>query len=161
MLVRVWDASNGELVTELQQPFNVQRSVFVPRVSPQSGEPEAPILITLPSSGLPVAWDLTTWKELPGYFPAEINDATCIAYSRSSKRFATGHGTGRIRLWHADGLTRCETRDMRHRFIVTDVKFSPDGKLLASCSADGYVLLWDTETGEPVTTLFPFEAVAP
>jgi WD40 repeat protein len=40
-----------------------------------------------------------------------------------------------------------------HRGAVTAVAFSPDGKLLASGSADQTIKLWDTATGKEVFTL--------
>ncbi|NEP26755.1 AAA-like domain-containing protein, partial [Moorena sp. SIO3I6] len=40
-----------------------------------------------------------------------------------------------------------------HRFGVRDVKYSPDGKLLASASEDRTVKLWNVETGTLLQTL--------
>ncbi|XP_052123852.1 uncharacterized WD repeat-containing protein alr3466-like [Frankliniella occidentalis] len=37
-----------------------------------------------------------------------------------------------------------------HAFSVNQVEFSPCGKYVASCSADGCAVLWDTETGKRV-----------
>lgn len=40
-----------------------------------------------------------------------------------------------------------------HKKGVSAVKFSPDGKKIASCSADGTVKIWDAETGRHEHTL--------
>jgi COMPASS component SWD3 len=40
-----------------------------------------------------------------------------------------------------------------HTDWVNSVAFSPDGKLLASGSADGTIKLWDVATGQEVRTL--------
>ena len=40
-----------------------------------------------------------------------------------------------------------------HEHGVVSVKFSPDGKLLASASADKTIKLWDPETGKLIQTL--------
>ena len=41
----------------------------------------------------------------------------------------------------------------RHRDGVTSLKFSPDGKILASASLDGHVILWQTATWTPARIL--------
>lgn len=46
-----------------------------------------------------------------------------------------------------------------HTRGVVSVKFSPDGSLLASASADKTVRLWNTQTGEAVRTLEGHEQV--
>ncbi len=40
-----------------------------------------------------------------------------------------------------------------HCQTVNDVKFSPDGRLLASASFDKSIKLWDGKTGDFITTL--------
>lgn len=40
-----------------------------------------------------------------------------------------------------------------HCQTVADVKFSPDGRLLASASFDKSIKLWDGKTGDFITTL--------
>jgi WD40 repeat protein len=40
-----------------------------------------------------------------------------------------------------------------HSGWVNGVALSPDGKRLASCSSDGTVKVWDTQSGQAVLTL--------
>ncbi len=40
-----------------------------------------------------------------------------------------------------------------HEKGVAQVRFSPDGRWLASCSADGTIKVWDVETGQHVRTM--------
>jgi WD40 repeat protein len=39
---------------------------------------------------------------------------------------------------------------LRHKDSVTHTRFSPDGKLVLTCSADRTARLWDAHTGFPV-----------
>src|SRR6516162_5178373 len=42
---------------------------------------------------------------------------------------------------------------MTHEYGVTSVKYSPDGKMLASASLDNTIKLWDIQTGKEKSTL--------
>ena len=58
----------------------------------------------------------------------------------------------RDRLWNAETGACVRTLE-GHGFGVSSVCFSPDGRQLASGSADSTVRLWDVETGACVKTL--------
>jgi WD40 repeat protein/serine/threonine protein kinase len=49
-------------------------------------------------------------------------------------------------------LSKVEPLVLRDRTRVHGVAFSPDGELLASAGADGFVKIWNSRTGDPVKT---------
>jgi WD40 repeat protein len=44
------------------------------------------------------------------------------------------------------------------KYTVTSVTFSPDGKLIASASMDGSIIVWDVDTHQPVGEPLTMEA---
>jgi WD40 repeat protein len=53
----------------------------------------------------------------------------------------------------AHHIHRTRTRTQGHTSIVTSVAWSPDGRQLASGSADNSIRVWDAESGKSVATL--------
>ncbi|NML64391.1 hypothetical protein HHL22_04150 [Hymenobacter sp. RP-2-7] len=74
---------------------------------------------------------------------------TALAFSPTGNRLITGNSRGLVYAWQLAG-SRPDTVGRllsgRHTSTVSDLVFSPDGKLLASCSADWTIHLWDTAT---------------
>ena len=128
--------------------------------------PDGKLLV---SAGGPsvILWDTTSWADL-----AHIQhhpEVVCVRFSPDGKLLAIADGESdlphykllptAIILW--DVATRDEVRWLRgHTNTIWALAFSPDGKTLASGSADQTVKFWDTATGELRETIVPGEFLA-
>jgi eukaryotic-like serine/threonine-protein kinase len=111
-------------------------------------------------------WDTATWKssgEPINHHP----EVVCVRFSPDGKLLAIADGESElphykllptaIILW--DVATRDEVRWLRgHTNTIWALAFSPDGKTLASGSADQTVKFWDTASGELRETIVPGES---
>jgi len=80
--------------------------------------------------------------------------AMAVMFSPDSSTLLTGGGytDSTIRLWDAHNGKASGSLD-GHRGWVSDLLFTPDGKLLISSSADQTIRLWNWATREPVGVL--------
>jgi WD40 repeat protein len=76
-----------------------------------------------------------------------------LAFAPDGRSLATGHVSGRVRLWVLDtGRERWRTKG--HDYQVTSLAFSDDGQVLVSASDhDRVVRVWDPGTGRLMTEL--------
>jgi WD40 repeat protein/serine/threonine protein kinase len=94
-------------------------------------------------------WDTITWEKV----------LTCptgsdaVAFSPDERLLASGspNPSYLVRVWHvATGQERHTLPG--HSWGILELAFSPDGRTLASASADSFVRLWDLETGAEIKT---------
>lgn len=87
-----------------------------------------------------------------------------IAVSPDGSRVAVGYYDGRLQLWDARTLRQVggDFRVPGTETVLVSLKFSPDGRYLASSSLSlpGGVALWDGVTGRQLRTLNAFGGVA-
>jgi WD40 repeat protein len=79
---------------------------------------------------------------------------TALAFSGDARTLITGsgYGEGAVKLWDATSGQLVGSLE-GHRSWVSCLKILPDGKTLASASADRTIRLWDLETRRPLRTL--------
>jgi WD40 repeat protein/uncharacterized caspase-like protein len=72
-----------------------------------------------------------------------------------SDTFAAADWDGKIKIWQntADGTQKLIRTLAGHQDTITQIKYSPDGKLIASASWDQTIKLWDEKTGALINTI--------
>jgi WD40 repeat protein len=88
-------------------------------------------------------WDAASGKLIRTLEAGEEGGLT-VAFSPDGKRIAVGNRNRRTRIYEATGkLLHTLPRSMSH-----ELKFSPNGRILAVAYVDGRVGLWSTATGQ-------------
>src|SRR5262245_17352195 len=106
-------------------------------------------LVTVDGNGLIRRWDPTTGKPVPvplGYTTQTISDL-----SADGAHAVVADDAGRIDLWSVGENSRNELHGIG-MLCARDVRFSPDGRLLATGLSDGTVRVWDVRTRRVVKT---------
>ncbi len=134
--VKVWDAATGHLIHTLDGGNGLVFSPDGRRLAAGTGK----------------LWDAVSGQEictLKVRFREMMGGDGQLVFSPDGRRLAANSGLGHdARVTVLDAVTGQETGAiLRHNSKVTSVAFSPDGRHLASGTADGVVMVWDTETG--------------
>ncbi|MCL2722656.1 MAG: WD40 repeat domain-containing protein [Treponema sp.] len=108
-----------------------------------------------------IALNVFAQNEIPMFFdnelglqlPGNIGFTRRVTYSSDGNRIATTFKNGKIAIW--DVATGREiTRMIGHNEPVTNIIFSPNGRLLASCAGrDSNIKIWDANSGELIRNI--------
>lgn len=91
-------------------------------------------------------------EEAPGQLlTAHESDINSIDFG-TRDRLATASSDHTVRLWNWSNKNQCYKEDRRsplthHSYAVNEVRFSPQGTMLATASTDGTTIVWDLASG--------------
>ncbi|MCO5191248.1 MAG: hypothetical protein M9918_24055, partial [Anaerolineae bacterium] len=146
---RIWDPYTGEEMMVLASgTSNVITAAF---------NPEATMLVTGGQDGTVKIWDLTTTGTEELYsIPLPNSSESIIALSPDEMHLAVGSGSGNssgdITIWDVSSKQLLMILK-GHTSSIYDIEYSPDGRQIATSSADGTAIIWEASTGEPLFTL--------
>ncbi|EKX54982.1 hypothetical protein GUITHDRAFT_60710, partial [Guillardia theta CCMP2712] len=146
---RLWSISKNTLIGVIRH--------FVP-ISHVDLDDSAEVVLTVCKNGFLRVWDLNTLNQLNHvklFFihPAHFRQITTISFSPRERTFLTASVDKCVRLWSLRVVMKFVLAG--HTEAVSHASFSPDGKLIASCSWDGSAILWDAINGSQRFLLRP------
>lgn len=103
-------------------------------------------LLAIAAGNTVLIWDLTGGRAVCR-FEAHVDTIDAMVFASSEQRLATGSRSGEVAVWDLEGKSL--DRGRPHRLRVTDLAFSPDGRLLASASRDRSIGLLDLAAEKP------------
>jgi WD40 repeat protein len=153
-LVRVWDLTPGYAKAKLEQSIeNHADWVFGVAFSP-----DGKFLLTASRDKTAKVWDLNA-KESVATFPDHQNGVYAVAITPDGKYGISAGEDNNVRYWEATDAAKKIGKQVRtgggHGKAVFRIAAHADAKtpLLATCSADGTVRLWNPTNGGALKTL--------
>ena len=146
-VVQVWDLQRGKLFHEFAVPTNF------PAVADSFLDQDKTLVVTYAGNDDLEEWDIASgekmhsWQGIHNWYYDRIspNGQFCLTWRRDDnallRSLANGHETN---------------FDLKGKGQVSDLSFSPDGKLLAVASMYGFAKLFDVEAARELTTLHGF-----
>ncbi|AFZ15687.1 WD40 repeat-containing protein (plasmid) [Crinalium epipsammum PCC 9333] len=162
-VIKLWDVQNCRELRTLEYSKKAPAPI-----SDVSFSPDAKMLVSISLDGLIhfYSWSLSGSQRRS----MSSQDASSLDFSPNGEFIAVGTTSGLVKLW------RIQNKDLKSKIIdiktldlpqevlgehtdgVWNIKFSPDGKTLASASEDKTIKLWNVEDGRLLKTLEGHEA---
>ncbi len=128
-----------------------------------AASPTDPYIATCDFDGCLQIWETTSWRSLHGPLETAGHDFDIVAFSPDGRRLIAADNDGGVTMWEVDSGKPCGSfvpddtsrgeRSGRILRMPSDLRFSPDGQLLARGENRGHagvVHVWNTDTKELV-----------
>lgn len=142
--LKVWDTRTGKLIHTFEG--------HLAGISTIAWSPDGETIATGADDKLIRLWNVLTGKAHPKTFSGHHNYVYSLAFSPKGNILVSGSYDEAVFLW--DVRSAKVMRQLpAHSDPVAGVDVCFDGTLIASCSSDGLIRIWDTMTGQCLRTL--------
>ena len=147
--VRVWDASTGKQLFELDKESRHGKIVYSAYFSPDNSR-----IVTASEDGTARIWDTASGKML-FTLTGHLTSVRSAAFNRNGDRIVTASEDKTVKVWDvATGKQLFELdKESQHKGIVYSAYFSPSGDRILSSGGDKKVKVWDATTGRMIFEL--------
>lgn len=149
--VQLWDVATGKQLVSLQ---GVESSEQIYQLS---WSPDGQLLAAGSDNNIARVWDIPG-RNLQQILHGTDNIVLSVAWSPQGDRLAVGNSDGAVQIWKRsvwqqpstwnDPTTPGQFRRGRLPDAAYTVSWSPDGDKLAATRYDGYVRVWDSNSGK-------------
>lgn len=141
-VIEYWNLSGGT---------NMRFADHQDRINSLSLSPDGVLLAGGTRDGKLIVWRTKGETVSSEVYSDPLNSIQCVAYAPDYRYLASGNIKGEILIFRADNFKLIKVIS-GHSARITELSFSPDGKILASSSYDGTILCWNMEdlTSPPV-----------
>lgn len=152
--VKVWDPQAGKLLRTLQAASGqiVKQGEVGAQVWAIVFSPDGSTIATAGTDKVVRLWDWKAGKE-SATLKGHDSPVTALAFSADGQTLASGsfEANGTSRLWD---LKAKKTRLVLKKAVdIRGLAFAPDSKTLASIDIDNEVAIWDSQSGQQLTSM--------
>jgi len=148
--LRVYSSDTGEVIRDIDVgPINTWQAKF---------QPHSELAGTTGSNGYVNMWNLTNSELLKPFKPPNPTFSTCLSYTKEGNNVACCSKAGTVTIFDTQtGQPKSFIGDKllieAHTLPIRCTSFSPDGSLLLTGSDDKHVSVFNTNSGENISTM--------
>ena len=142
--VQLWESATG---AKLRRIDFKQGALFGVALSP-----DGKLVASGSNGGCVFVWETASAKK-KNCLESATQVLTAVDIDRNAKYLAAGGDDGKIYLWELTKGKLVQSFSATSDDFFCALKFSPDGKSLASCGRESFVAVWNIPAGKKVTEL--------